>query len=86
MNKFIPMADGAISNIITACEERNADKVNFNSHKLKSSARTVGANELASICLELEVAGKNSDWDSINELYEKLIPAMNQVKDYINKL
>ena len=34
-------------------------------HKLKSSARTIGANALADICVLLEEAGKKDDWNAI---------------------
>jgi HPt (histidine-containing phosphotransfer) domain-containing protein len=38
-------------------------------HKLKSSARTIGANALADICVLLEDAGKKDDWNVIANNY-----------------
>jgi len=40
---------------------RDAALISAEAHKLKSSARTVGAHQLADICLALEAAGKIGD-------------------------
>jgi CheY-like chemotaxis protein len=76
--------------IVEECEaaygQRDADKVSFQTHKLKSSARTVGADHLADLCFALELAGKKADWGEIDRLFPALIPAMERVRDHIDGL
>ncbi len=55
-------------------------------HKLKSSARSVGATELADLCLALETAGKAEDWSEIDEAAPRLEGVMKQISNYIEKL
>jgi CheY-like chemotaxis protein len=70
----------------TAWEQRDEEQVIFLTHALKSSARTVGANRLADLCVALESAGKNADWMEIDRLYPALKPAMEQMTEYIQSL
>jgi len=70
----------------SAYEQRDADKVAFQTHKLKSSARTVGADQLADLCFALEIAGKKTDWDKIDSVFLALRPAIEQVRHYIDSL
>ena len=44
--------------VLAACRDRTAGGVKDAAHKLKSSARSIGANALADICVALEKAGK----------------------------
>lgn len=55
-------------------------------HKLKSSARSVGANDLADLCYTLENAGKEDDWVIIDREIGDLNSLMEQVIHYIEKL
>ena len=55
-------------------------------HKLKSSARSVGANELADLCQTLEEAGNAEDWDKIDNAAPRLAGVMQQVTEYIKAL
>ena len=66
--------------------QRDADKISFHTHKLKSSARTLGANHLADLCFDLELAGKNADWAAIDSLFMAMRPAWERVEDYIDGL
>jgi HPt (histidine-containing phosphotransfer) domain-containing protein len=72
--------------IETAFENRSASDVAAGAHKLKSSSRSVGATELADICNGLETAGKNDDWNTINELVPRLPGVMQKIGDYIENL
>ena len=54
-------------------------------HKLKSSARTVGANHLADICQGLETTCKSGDQDEAVRLYESLGPVFAQTTDRIGE-
>ena len=58
-----------IINAIDAAEKgRNLDEVSEAAHRLKSSARTIGANDLADTCVELEKAAKAGDWSNVDRL------------------
>ena len=45
---------------------RRADTFSGISHSLKSTARTVGATEVGELCAQLEAAGQQSDWSTID--------------------
>ena len=83
LNKFTTQLDDIYAEVETALEQNDIERVRFNTHKLKSSARTVGANALADLCLELETAARDTNWDEIDGLIAHLKPAVDSVKDYI---
>ena len=55
-------------------------------HKLKSSARSVGANDLADLCQTLETAGKAEDWNEIDKVAARLAGTIQEVTDYIKAI
>jgi len=86
LKEFVEPATSNVSEIETALAERSADGVGTAAHKLKSSARSVGATELADLCTILETAGKSGDWDEIDKNAPRLTGVMQKVCDYINAL
>jgi len=86
LKKFVPQAEGIVAEINLACAARDAEQVAFHAHKLKSSARTVGASHLADLCMALEMAGRDADWSTIDTLGPELTPAMERVSAFINGL
>lgn len=86
LKKFLPQAETIIDDIAQAFQGRNAEQVSFHAHKLKSSARTVGADALADLCLKLETGGRDSNWTSIDKHHPKVAPEMVQVKKFIDDL
>ncbi len=86
LRKFIPQAEAIIAEMNTACGARDAEQVSFLAHKLKTSARTVGADSLADLCLDLEIAGRDADWSAIDARCPELAPAMDRVREFINGL
>lgn len=86
LQKFALQAEQVILEYEAALEERDAETISFQTHKLKSSARTVGANELADVCFAMELAGKKADWDEIHQLSPQMRPAMERVRDYTDSL
>jgi len=48
-------------------------------HKLKSSARAIGANRLAAICEKLEQAGKSNDREALGQAALLLTPSFEEV-------
>ena len=72
LSEFVNTAAENIQEIHAAFESGSADQVGELGHKLKSSARSVGANALADLCTELERAGKSGEWDEIETLHPDL--------------
>jgi len=86
LQKFSLQAEEIVEALETAYEQRDIEQIAFHTHKLKSSARTVGANNLADICFSLEMAARNVDWGEIDNLFSSLRPNMQSVKDYTDGL
>ena len=86
LQEFVEPATNNIGEIEAAFDERSADGVAKAAHKLKSSARSVGATELADLCLALETAGKADDWDEIEKAAPRLSGVMDSVAQYIESL
>ncbi len=86
LQKFSTQMEQIVAEFEAAYEQHDAEKVSFHTHKLKSSARTVGADSLADLCFALEVAGRKAEWDKIDSLSSSMRPTMEQVKGYIDAL
>lgn len=86
LKQFVPQAQAIVADLNSAYEATDAERVRFFAHKLKSSARAVGADELADLCLQLESAGSENDWAEVEQLYPEMQPAMAAVVDYIQTL
>ena len=86
LQKFALQAEEIVDVLETAYGQRDIEEIAFHTHKLKSSARTVGANNLADICFSLEMAARNVDWGEIDKLFSSLRPNMQSVKDYTDGL
>ncbi len=86
MQSFVDPSEAIIADLMAAHRSRSAADVKAEAHKLKSSSRSVGANDLADTCLALETAGKEEDWGTIDELAPKLEPLFNEVKGYVESL
>jgi HPt (histidine-containing phosphotransfer) domain-containing protein len=86
LNDFIVPTWNIINEIKTGWEKHSAEEIEMSAHKLKSSAKSVGAIELGDICSILEIAGKEQDWTTIDPLIPRLIPVMNDIEQYIKNL
>jgi PAS domain S-box-containing protein len=86
LNDFIEPSQKIIEEVKTGWEERSAEAVKQAAHKLKSSARSVGANALADLCQALETAGKEDDWNTIDDGMTNLNDLMHEVENYISAL
>ena len=83
---FVEPSEEIIRDISKALEGSNAEEIKGAAHKLKSSARSIGADILSDICAELETAGKNADWEQVQELAPRIESEMNDVLAYIRAL
>ena len=72
LQRFVAQAWQIVEEIKLGFDNADARVVGAMGHKLKSSARTVGANALADICVELEKAGKAADSQTLNLLIPRL--------------
>jgi HPt (histidine-containing phosphotransfer) domain-containing protein len=86
LRKFISQAENIVIEIYTACDAGEAEQVSFLAHKLKSSARMVGVDDLADLCLNLEAAGKHGEWSIIKNICPELSNTVNLVKDHFIRL
>ena len=86
LKKFLPQAEVIISQIKASFKDNDIEQVGFLSHKLKSSARAVGAEQLGAIFERLEFAGKAGDDSTVKSLLSDIEPEMIRVTTYINKL
>jgi len=86
LQKFATQAEDVLVEFETAYDQHDAGQVAFHAHKLKSSARIVGANSLADLCFDLEVAGRKEDWDEIDRLSPQLRPCMKRAEECINEI
>jgi len=86
LKKFTSQADDIAAQFETAFTQHDMEQIRFHAHKLKSSARTVGANLLADLCFALETAARNEKWEEINILAGDLKPAVDRVRDFIKRL
>ncbi|MDP6346634.1 MAG: response regulator, partial [Alphaproteobacteria bacterium] len=86
LREFVGPATSNAEEIEAAFGERSADGVANGAHKLKSSARSVGAHDLADLCQGLETAGKAANWDEIDRLAPRIPGTVQRVVEYINDL
>ena len=72
--------------LVSACLDGQALKVGELAHKLKSSARTVGALALGEHCAELEMAGMSNNIDGLNTLLPGFKDEFDAVNIYLDSL
>jgi len=70
----------------TACENGQAAQVGALAHKLKSSARSVGALALGELCAEIEQAGKADQIEALVVLLPRFEAEMAAVNEYLDAL
>ena len=79
LDEFVEVSRETVDLIVRGVERGDAEAVGRQAHKLKSSARTVGAHQLADICLVLEKAGKSDDMAVITKQAPALEPSFDAV-------
>jgi HPt (histidine-containing phosphotransfer) domain-containing protein len=83
LDAFLAPATLTINNIHDAFNAHSAENVGERAHKLKSSARSVGANALADLCEHLEIAGHAANWERIETLHRELDGCFQLVQTFI---
>ena len=84
--EFVEPAREDLRELEKAWQDRSTEGVSLASHKLKSACKTIGANALSDLCNALEQAGKENDWDTIDEQAPHLNELMEDVAHYVKSL
>jgi two-component system sensor histidine kinase/response regulator len=72
--------------IRNSSQMKQAQDAGAAAHKLKSSARSVGALGLGELCAEMEQAGKANDMLALNALLPRFETELRAVDTYIDSL
>ncbi len=83
LKDFIEPAKATIQEIYAGHKERSAEAIRQASHKFKSAALSVGAEELGELCRTLEAAAAGGDWETIDAEVARIDTLMQQVESYI---
>ncbi len=83
MMLFLSTVPARIAAISNACETKNAKKILQESHALKSSCLSVGANRMTTVCDELEQNGINNKLENVDQLFAQLNIAYDTTKTAI---
>ncbi|MBX3615661.1 MAG: Hpt domain-containing protein [Nitrosomonas sp.] len=70
--KFIEVANSTLAEMKQAQAEKDLPALGRLGHKLKSSAKTIGAAGFAELCEALEKAGCDNDWNEAEVLLIKI--------------
>jgi HPt (histidine-containing phosphotransfer) domain-containing protein len=83
---FVAPASDNVEEILASWQRRDTAAVGAGAHKLKSSARTIGALAMADLCFDLEQAGKADDGEVIAQRIDQLEPLFVEVREYIERM
>jgi HPt (histidine-containing phosphotransfer) domain-containing protein len=83
LGKFVVSAEGEVRLIELAAASRDCAEIGRLGHKLKSSARAMGADGFADACQTLEAAGKNGKWAIIDAFVPQLGELLMEVKQFV---
>lgn len=83
--KFIDQCQSISHDIAQAITEKNSQQIEFCAHKLKSSAQMVGALPLAEICIAMETAAKQSQWQIITTAQPTFSQQVHELEQWVNQ-
>ncbi len=83
--EFIESARQIVADIEVGLQAQDSAAIAAAAHKLKSSARAVGAPQVAELAFNLERAGKSQDWPALLAHGNMLPPAFAAVVAFIDK-
>jgi two-component system, sensor histidine kinase and response regulator len=84
LKDFRVSADNIAAELRAACKAEKTSAVAATAHKLKSSARSVGALALGELCYEMEQAGKDGDIAALAALLPRFEMELGSVERYLN--
>ena len=77
---FLSGARADIASITQAISTTDAEGVRVGSHRIKGASAIFGANDLKHVCIELESAARDMNWDNIQALMPKLATMLGEVE------
>ncbi|MBS0300040.1 MAG: Hpt domain-containing protein [Proteobacteria bacterium] len=77
--KFIEVATDTLVEMKAAQVEKNLQELGRLGHKLKSSARTIGAASFADLCEALEKASVDNRWSDAESLIAEISPLLERI-------
>lgn len=83
--KFIEVANDTLSEMKMAYDNKDLNELGRLGHKLKSSARTIGAVSFADLCDALETAAPNNDWAPAEIAIQQLPPLLEKIAVQLSK-
>ena len=86
LQKFANSLTDILIDMHKAVANKSSEKICALSHKLKSPSKSMGAERLAQISIELEKAGEREDWDTIQYWLPELVEEAETVSQFIRNL
>lgn len=86
LQSYVETTPVILDEIFLGKEKESAEAIKAAAHKLKSSSRSIGADELADLCVALETAGGAGDWATINEGVPKLSSLFEAIEEFTHSL
>jgi CheY-like chemotaxis protein len=83
---FLEQTPVIVEDIKTACSGPDFDALINACHKLKSSARSVGAFRLSDLCIAMETAGKTRQLDTLQKLGAQVESIFKDTRSAMNKI
>ncbi len=84
--KFIQVTEETLIELETAKTRCDIKSMECLGHKLKFSARTMGADYFADLCDGLEIAGMNNDWRQAERLSSRILESFQSIKRQIEQI
>lgn len=83
--KFIEVANGVLAEMYVAQAKKDLPELGRLGHKLKASARTVGAPSFADLCEQLEQANLNNSWPDAESLLAEIPILLAQITQQLQR-
>jgi signal transduction histidine kinase/DNA-binding NarL/FixJ family response regulator/HPt (histidine-containing phosphotransfer) domain-containing protein len=86
LRRYVEHTEPLIADIERACAGRRIDELREAAHSALGASRTAGAEQLAGLLKELQMAVKSQEWSDADALRARLAPAFARVRDAIDRL
>ncbi len=83
--KFVEVANDTLAEMNVAQAEKDLPALGRLGHKLKSSARTIGASSFADLCEKLEKANLNNNWSNAELLLKQIAVVLTQITQQLEQ-
>ncbi len=86
LNRFVEGTTVLVADMARAVAVRDADDARHVAHSIKGAARSAGADRLAALCTDLDMAIGAEAWDDAEAACAELGPALLRVKEAVTQL